>query len=72
MTERELSEQIIRLQKLNLDLGLRAIVEEAAQLLTVGRALEAEALLQNVEARFYHGASNGRVAAARAGSGISG
>jgi hypothetical protein len=72
MTERELSELIIRIQKLDLDLGLRAIVEEAAQLLTAGRAMEAEALLQNVEARFYHGVSGNGIAAAGAGSGISG
>lgn len=51
MTENTLWTAIIQLQKLELDASLRESVEEAASLLTQGQHLEAEALVQNAEAR---------------------
>ncbi len=51
MTENRLWTAIIQLQKLELDTGLRENVEEAANLLAQGQHLEAEALVQNTEAR---------------------
>jgi ABC-type Fe3+-hydroxamate transport system substrate-binding protein len=51
MGERALTTEIIRLQRLDLDEKLRQSVEEAAQLLADGRYSEAEALLQNTDAR---------------------
>jgi len=51
MTETTLWTEIIRLQKLELDSSLRESVEEAANLLTQGQYLEAEALIQNADAR---------------------
>jgi hypothetical protein len=51
MTEHTLWDEIARLRKLPLDLGLRKSLEEAVQLLTDGRYLEAEALIENTEAR---------------------
>jgi hypothetical protein len=51
MTESTLWTAIIQLQKLELDSGLRKSVEEAANLLTQGQHIEAEALVQNAEAR---------------------
>lgn len=51
MDENTLWTEIIRLRKLELGAGLRDIVEEAANLLMEGRHMEAEALVQNAEAR---------------------
>jgi hypothetical protein len=51
MTESTLWTAIIQLQKLELDSSLRESVEEAASLLTQGQHIEAEALVQNAEAR---------------------
>ena len=49
-----LADSILRLQKLPLDPSLRDKVEEAWDLLTSGRQIEAEALAQNIEARVRH------------------
>ncbi len=49
-----LADTILRLQKLPLDPSLRDKVEEAWDLLTSGRQIEAEALAQNIEARVRH------------------
>ena len=46
-----LADAIIRLQKLDLDQSLRATIEEAWDLLSDGHQLEAEALVENVDAR---------------------
>jgi hypothetical protein len=54
MTEHTLATEIIRLQKLNLDDHLRGSIEEAAELLAEGRHMEAEALVQNADARVRH------------------
>lgn len=51
MNENTLWTEIIRLRKLELGASLRDIVEEAANLLIEGRHIEAEALVQNAEAR---------------------
>jgi len=51
MTEQTLTAEIVRLQKLDLDEHLRQSVEEAADLLAEGRVLEAEALIENADAR---------------------
>ena len=51
MTENTLWTEIIRLRKLELGASLRKSVEEAANLLVEGRYIEAEALVQNAEAR---------------------
>lgn len=51
MNENTLWTAIIRLRKLELGAGLRDSVEEAANLLVDGRHMEAEALVQNAEAR---------------------
>jgi hypothetical protein len=51
MNENTLWTEIIRLRKLELGASLRDIVEEAANLLVDGRHIEAEALVQNAEAR---------------------
>ena len=51
MNENTLWTEIIRLRKLELGASLRDIVEEAANLLMDGRHMEAEALVQNAEAR---------------------
>lgn len=58
MTEQALADEIIRLQKLDLDHTIRATVDEAAQLLSDGRSLEAEALIENADARFRCSESN--------------
>ena len=50
-TDRCLADAIIRLQKLDLDQRLRATIEEAWDLLSDGHQLEAEALVENVDAR---------------------
>jgi hypothetical protein len=51
MTEQTLWTEIVRLQKMRLDTSLQESVEEAAQLLADGHHLEAEALVENAEAR---------------------
>lgn len=51
MNEDNLAGEIIRLQKLDLDPILREKLEEAARLMAEGNNLEAEALVQNAEAR---------------------
>jgi hypothetical protein len=51
LVERSLSAEVVRLQKLSLDEALSRSVEEAEQLLSAGRYDEAEALLQNADAR---------------------
>ncbi len=51
MTNPSLLDEIIRLRKLHLDTSLSSIVEEAAQLLARERRIEAEALIENVNAR---------------------
>ena len=52
MTEHTLAAEIVRLQKLDLDDDhLRGSIEEAAELLAEGRYMEAEALVQNADAR---------------------
>jgi len=50
-TDCSLADAIIRLQKLDLDQRLRVTVEEAWNLLSDGHQLEAEALVENVNAR---------------------
>ena len=54
MTEHTLAAEIVRLQKLDLDDRLRGSIEEAAELLAEGRYMEAEALVQNADARVRH------------------
>ena len=54
MTEHTLAAEIFRLQKLDLDDRLRGSIEEAAELLAEGRYMEAEALVQNADARVRH------------------
>jgi len=51
MNEDSLAGEIIRLQKLDLDPNLREKLEEAARLMAEGNHLEAEALVQNADAR---------------------
>ncbi len=51
MTEHTLWAEIARLQRMQLDPSLWKSVEEAAELLTEGRFLEAQALVENAEAR---------------------
>lgn len=51
MNEDNLTGEIIRLQKLDLDSILREKLEEAARLMAEGNYLEAEALVQNADAR---------------------
>jgi len=51
MTEQTLAAEILRLQKLDLDEDVRRLVEEAAELQIEGRVLEAEALVENADAR---------------------
>jgi hypothetical protein len=55
MTEHRATDEIIRLGKLTLSPQLRGILDEASRLLANGCLLEAEALLQNLEARFQNG-----------------
>lgn len=55
MTEHRATDEIIRLGKLALSPQLRDILDEASRLLADGCLLEAEALLQNLEARFQNG-----------------
>ena len=63
MNENALWTEIIRLRKLEIGAGLRDSVEEAANLLVDGRHIEAEALVQNAEARVrVHDARAGVVA----------
>ncbi len=50
-TDRSLADAIIRLRKFDLDQRLRATIEEAWDLLSDGHQLEAEALIENVDAR---------------------
>ena len=66
MNEDSLAGEIIRLQKLDLDANLRAKLEEAARLMAEGNHLEAEALVQNADARIRQ--SREREAAATPGS----
>ena len=54
MTQQGATDEIIRLGKLNLSLELQTVLEEASQALAAGCLLEAEALLQNIEARFNY------------------
>jgi hypothetical protein len=54
MTEQTLAAEILRLQKLDLDEDVRRLVDEAAELQTEGRFLEAEALIENADARARH------------------
>jgi hypothetical protein len=54
MTEHTLAAEIVRLQKLDLNDQLRGKIEEAAELLAEGRYMEAEALVQNADARVRH------------------
>ena len=49
--ERSLSAEVARLQKLSLDETLSQSVEEAERLVSTGHYHEAEALLQNTDAR---------------------
>ena len=51
LADRSLAGAIIRLRKLDLDQRLRATIEEAWDLLSDGHLLEAEALVENVDAR---------------------
>lgn len=51
MNEDSLAGEIIRLQKLDLEPNLREKLEEAARLMADGNYLEAEALVQNADAR---------------------
>jgi chromosome segregation ATPase len=50
MSDRNLEEAIFRLQKLNTENGVKQLVEEAAQLVSKGRNMEAGALLEKAEA----------------------
>ncbi len=54
IVERSLSAEVVRLQKLRLDEALSRSVEEAERLMNIGRYCEAEALLQNADARLRH------------------
>lgn len=65
MNEDNLAGEIIRLQKLDLDPNLREKLEEAARLMAEGNHLEAEALVQNADARIRQ--SRDREAAAATG-----
>ena len=51
MTEQTLWAEIARLQRRKLDLSLWKSVEEAAELFTKGRFQEAQALVENADAR---------------------
>lgn len=51
MNEDTLAGEIIRLQKLDLEPGIREKLEEASRLMAEGSHLEAEALVQNADAR---------------------
>jgi hypothetical protein len=51
MTEQTLAAETLRLQKLDLHEDVRRLVDEAAELQTEGRFLEAEALIENADAR---------------------
>jgi archaellum component FlaC len=59
MTDRNLEEAIFQLQKLNAENGVKQLVEEAAQLFTDGRHIEASALLEKAEAIVASGAPAG-------------
>ncbi len=50
MSDRNLEEAIFQLQKLNTENGVKQLVEEAAQLFSKGRHIEAGALLEKAEA----------------------
>jgi chromosome segregation ATPase len=50
MPDRNLEEAIFQLQKLNMENGVKQLVEEAAQLFANGRHIEAGALLEKAEA----------------------
>ena len=66
MTDRidgSFADAIIRLQKLDLDQRLRATIEEAWDLLSDGHQLEAEALVENVDARVRQTQSPGHAGA---------
>jgi len=54
IVERSLSAEVVRLRKLHLDETLSRSVEEAERLVNIGRYCEAEALLQNADARLRH------------------
>ena len=62
-TDGSLIDAIIRLQKLDLDQHLRATVEEAWNLLGDGHQIEAEALIENVDARVRQSLNLGQVGA---------
>lgn len=50
MSDRNLEEAIFQMQKLNTENGVKQLVEEAAQLFSIGRHIEAGALLEKAEA----------------------
>jgi hypothetical protein len=50
MTRREVEDEIIRLQKLNMPPHVASFVEEAAQAFADGREMEAEALVEKIAA----------------------
>ena len=50
MSRRELEDEIIRLQKLQLQPSVAEVVEEAAQALSDEREMEAEALVEKIAA----------------------
>ena len=54
IVERSLSAEVVRLQKLRLDDALSRSVDEAERLVSIGRYCEAEALLQNADARLRY------------------
>jgi hypothetical protein len=62
---REIEESIFRLQKLDLEPGIRQVVEEAAHLLAAGRHIEAGALIEKADALVAQGQG---AAAVEAGS----
>lgn len=50
MTQREVEDEIIRLQKLSVPPHVAEVVEEAAQAFADGREMEAEALVEKIAA----------------------
>ena len=57
MTQR-LQDELIRLRKLAGEPALQKVLDEVESLLTAESEIEAEALLQNVEARLYAAGSH--------------
>ena len=60
MTDRNLEEAIYQLQKLNTENGIEQLLEEAAQLYSSGRHIEAGALMEKAEAMMAAAAALGR------------